>query len=263
MADNTEINQQVNIERLTAGKREIVDADVVTEVTLTIFLNNKEIATLLCSPSALDFLAVGYLASAGLVSSRNDVRNVKLDKQHSTVHVETFKEISGESAKRGLSAGRSKGYSFYNFTDIIQGMKIYSEKRISAASIYKIVGEFKQQSNLNKLTAGSHCAALCDEETIVYFAADIDEHNALDKILGEYLMNGVESPDAIMVVSCEITSEILTGIARRHIGVVISNSAATDRAVSLANQANMTLVGLVGEDSMNIYTNSWRIDDAG
>ena len=262
-----EDTQQVNIERLTSGKREVVDDVVISEVPLTLMVNNKEMVTILCSPSHPDFLAVGYLASEGLISSKKDLKQVKVDRRRNTVRIDTFKDVSIDrklAYKRVLTTGCARGASFYSFADIKQGMKVISEKKIAASSIYKLVNEFQHRSEIFKSTGGAHSAALCNNENILLFSEDIGRHNAIDKIFGECLLNEIELKDSIVITSGRIASEILLKVVKRDISIIVSRSAPTDLAIRLANQTNITLVGFVRGQRMNIYTNSWRItgDDA-
>ena len=88
---------------------------------------------------------------------------------------------------------------------------------------------------------------------------DIGRHNAVDKIFGECLLNGIPTEGRIMVTSGRISSEILLKVSRRNIPIIISKSAPTDLGVKLANELGITLLGFARGKRANVYTNDWRV----
>jgi FdhD protein len=255
-------SESVKIERITASNRETIDDVVIRELPLTIILNNEELVTLLCSPADLNYLAVGYLSSEGFLKNKDEIKKITVDEHKGVVRVETREEkiLPAETAfKRVLTSGCGRGASFYSFADMQEQIKIESPSKVSTIQIFTLIKDFQQRSEMYKETGGVHSAALCDAEQILLFANDIGRHNAIDKIFGECILNGIAVDDKMIVTSGRISSEILIKVARKNIPLLVSRSAPTNLGVSLANQVGITLIGLVRGQRMNVYTNGWRI----
>ena len=106
---------------------------------------------------------------------------------------------------------------------------------------------------------GVHSATLSDAEDIVVFKEDIGRHNAIDKVIGEALMKNLDMSDLIVLTSGRITSEIVFKVQKMASAFLISRSAPTDQAIKAATAGNLTLVGFVRGERMNVYTASERV----
>jgi FdhD protein len=109
------------------------------------------------------------------------------------------------------------------------------------------------------LTGCFHSAALSDGKNILAFAEDIGRHNTVDKMIGYAILNDIPFREKVMLVSCRISSEIVSKCARWQVPILASRAAATDLAIQIAEKSGMTLVGFARGESFNIYTNPQRI----
>ena len=243
------------------GKKDIEDI-VTQELPLTIILNHRELVTLLCSPTDLKYLAIGFLFSEGLIKSKEEIKKIIIDDQKGIARVETEegKEPANELLfKRLITSGCGRGASFYSDADVQGLVKIKSQIGISAVGIFALVKEFQHRSQIYRATGGVHSAALCDTRSILLFSEDIGRHNAIDKIFGECLLRDMPTNDLIIITSGRISSEILLKVAKRDIPILISKSAPTNLGVKLANDLGVTVIGFVRGERMNVYTNGWRV----
>ena len=248
--------------RLSDKGRESIEDVVVKEFSLTIILNNQELVTLLCSPTDLKYLAVGFLFSEGLLKSRDEIKRIVVDDKRGVIRVETDedRELDRDVLfKRLITSGCGRGASFYSAADVQGHMKVESQIKIATQEVLALVIEFQHRSQIFKATGGVHSAALCDTTDILVFSEDIGRHNAIDKILGECILNDIPTDDHIIITSGRISSEILLKVAKRNIPVIISKSAPTNLGVRLAKDLGITLVGFVRGRRMNVYSHSWRI----
>lgn len=115
-------------------------------------------------------------------------------------------------------------------------------------------------SNVFKETGGVHCVALCDRENILVINEDVARHNALDKVIGESLEKEIYLKDKIVILSGRVSLEMILKCAKLNIPIIISKSAPTSLSVALAKMLNITLVGFVRGNKMNIYSGDERID---
>ncbi len=254
--------QRVSIARFTEKDKRSTNDLVTRELPLTIFLNKRELVTLLCSPMDLKYLAVGFLSSEGLVKSRDDIKGIHVDDQRGVVRVETWQDTefaTDRMFKRLITSGCGKGISFYRAADVRDRTKVESRNEIAAHEVFALVKEFQHCSRIYRMTGGVHSAALCDTNHIRVFSEDIGRHNAIDKIFGRCLMEDIPMGEAMLITSGRISSEILLKVARRNIPIIVSKSAPTDLGVKLAEDLGITLIGFVRGKRMNAYTNAWRI----
>jgi FdhD protein len=119
--------------------------------------------------------------------------------------------------------------------------------------------EFQRKSVLFRETGGVHSAALANGEAIRIFMADIGRHNAIDKVIGKALLSGLNLADLVMLTSGRISSEIVLKVAHCGTPILVSRSAPTDRAVEMAKQVNLTVIGFARGSRMNIYSGEERI----
>ena len=258
--------EKVPILRLTEAGKSSADDVVVREFPLTIVLNNQELVTLLCSPKNLDYLAVGFLYSEGLLKGKDDIKKITVDDRRGVVRVETEEENkqAGELLfKRLITSGCGRGASFYSAADVGRQLKVESQVRISALEVLELAKEFQHHSEIYSATHGVHSAALCDTKNILVFSEDIGRHNAIDKIFGECILKDIPTDDRMIVTSGRISSEILLKVAKRNIPLLVSKSAPTDLGVKLANDLGVTLIGFVRGKRMNVYSNDWRVASHG
>jgi FdhD protein len=256
--------EKISVLKLTDESRLNTEDIVAREFPLTIMLDDHELVTLLCSPSDLRYLAVGFLYSEGLINGKEDIKRVIVDDVRGVARVETTGERvdSGEIFKRFISSGCGRGASFYNSTDASGLAKIDSSLMVAVDAIVLLLKEFQHRSEIFRTTGGVHSAALCDQTHILVFSEDVGRHNAVDKVFGRCLMEGISTADRIVATSGRISSEILVKVARRNIPVLASKSAPTDLGVKLAKSLGVTLIGFVRGKRMNVYANEWRLNDA-
>ena len=243
------------------GRRDQEDL-VIREHALTITLNDRQFVTMLCSPSDLEALGMGFLLSEGLIKSSEDVESFSLSDDSNEFKVYVRGDILSEElfAKRAITSGCGRGSMFYNVLDALDFQAVSADAKVSAQSITQLTNEVQSMSDLFRSTGGAHAAALCEEDRVLIFKEDIGRHNAVDKVFGECLVKGIEAHGKILLTSGRISSEILLKAVRRGIAIVASRSAPTSLAVQFAEKEGIALVGFVRGRRMNIYSNAYRIE---
>ncbi len=241
-----------------------VEEAVAGEFPLTIFMNDQELVTLLCSPMDLKYLAVGFLLSEGLLAGRDDVTEVVVDDRTGVVRVETSGETDTDRErlfKRMITSGCGRGATFYRAADAEGLTKVDSATEITPGGVFSLVNEFQHYSQLYRTTHGVHSAGLCDGTRIEVFYEDLGRHNAVDKVFGRCLLDGIATDGRLLITSGRVSSEILLKVAKRNVPIVVSISAPTDAAVELAESLGVTLVGSVRGGKMSVYSHDRRVRD--
>ncbi len=235
---------------------------VIVETPVTIFLNDVELVTLMCSPSHLDELAAGFLFTEGVISGRRDIAKIAVDNNEGAVWLVTKgrrKRFDELLSRRLITTGCGRGLSFHDPT-MDKKLEVRSDLRIQPVQITALMREFQQRSDLYRLTGGAHSAAVCLPSGVVIAREDIGRHSAVDKALGRCVLDGTSTTDAVLVTSGRISSEMIVKAARADMPVIVSKSAPTALAVSLAKDFGITLVGFVRGTRMNVYSHPERAD---
>ncbi|OGS44366.1 MAG: formate dehydrogenase family accessory protein FdhD [Euryarchaeota archaeon RBG_13_57_23] len=235
---------------------------VVREAPVTIFLNDVDLVTLLCSPKDFEYLAVGFLFAEGLITGKKDIKRIFADNKDGVVWVETVdgkKPRDNILARRFITTGCGKGLSFMGSPKHMKDLKATSDSKIQAGRVALLMKEFQERSLIYRKTGGVHSAGLANARGIVAFNEDLGRHNAIDKILGECVLKGIKTDNLILMTSGRVSSDLLVKAARARIPVIVSRSAPTDLSVRLARDLGITLVGFARGSRMNVYSNERRI----
>ena len=230
---------------------------VILEYPFTIFIDDEEIITLLCSPISLKYLAIGFLHSEGFIEDYSAINNIQIDEEYGRAYIKlNIRKKFNEKlqGKRTITSGCGKGTVFYNVLDSFKSKKINSNVEIIPSQIVDLMRRFNSESELFHSTGGVHACAVCFNDDIIYFEEDIGRHNALDKVLGKALFYNIDLSDKVILTSGRISSEMLIKAAKRGVPVVVSRSAPTSLAIDMARDLNITLVGFVRGEKMNIYS---------
>lgn len=229
---------------------------VVCEYPLTIFLNDQEFITLLCSPKSLKNLSIGFLYSEGIIKSASDIDSINIDEKMGYAYIKIgnvskfAKQLYG---KRVITTGCGKGSIFYNALDSLKCKQFKHNLDIDYKKLLDIMKLFNKKSELFLETGGVHSVGLIDGDDILYFEEDIGRHNALDKIIGNCLIDNVNIEDKAIITSGRITSEIVLKCAKLGIGCIISRSAPTNLAIDTGKKLNIEIIGFARGNKLNVY----------
>jgi FdhD protein len=235
---------------------------IVREIPLTIFFNNEEIVTVLCSPSQIEVLSIGFLLTEGFIRNQEDLFSLKYEPQDNLIWIEgqsrpVLKQLIN---KRFLSAccGKSRS-SFYFANDAFLIKPQISPLKISLEEAYKYAEYLSTHSPLFQATGGVHSGGIARGGDVLLSSYDIGRHNVFDKLFGQAFRTGLDLTNHVIFFSGRISSEILLKVAKMNMPIVIARSAPTDLALKLADELGITVLGFARQDRVNIYTHPHRI----
>lgn len=252
------------IVRYENGQLEQTEDEIVTEFPVTIYLNEEEFATLVCTPEYLEDLVIGFLASEGVIRDYAAIKKVTVDEREGFAHVETHQvqKINQQLySKRYITSccGKSR-QSFYFYNDAKTAKKITGDApTLTFADCFQLMSLMQSSATTFQSTGGVHNAALCNREGIVLSRMDIGRHNALDKIYGHCLKHDIPLADKVLVFSGRVSSEVLLKAAKIGCAIVLSKSAPTELALDMAEELGITVVGFIRNRSLNVYTHAGRV----
>lgn len=235
---------------------------VIREVPVTLFLNNHEFATMVCSPCDLKEMAVGFLYSEGILQKPVDLKSITVDEANKSIKVETTGDLPPDErfVKRLVTTSCTRGGpSLYFFNSAKKVIHISTDIKITPREILFLCDEVEKITPLFRETGGSHSAALCTSGKIVVFFEDVGRHNAVDRIAGRCFLEKITMSDKILVFSGRVSSEILIKVAKMGIPLIAARSAPTELAVNLAKEFGVTIVAFIRKNRLNIYSNESRV----
>lgn len=252
-----------NIHRLPilrsyGDRKKYVEDILVKESSITIFYNGRKIVTLLCTPVEIMELAIGFLFSEGILSHFEEIKCISEDPGKGIVMVEGGVENStAKPVDRVVTSGCGQGI----FPSEEQGEDEISMGRISLSShwISQLIREFYKRSQLYLTTGGVHSCGLANKGGIIIFREDIGRHNALDKVAGKCVMEGIGTRDSIILTTGRVSAEMVIKAKRMNATFLISRGAPTDLSVALSKKLGITLIGFCRGERMNIYSHPERV----
>lgn len=253
------VSQQMAYRRFENGRGRSATGHVVREALVRLHVNGRELATLMCTPEALDCLALGFLASEGFIRGLDDVRKVVVCPSGACVEVWLRDAQFEPPTTHIITSGCGGGITFADLT--AQATPLTDDVRISSGQL----GRLMWQLQAGQQTRGVHTSALAEGEDLRVVAEDVGRHNTIDKLWGHFLQAGRSPAGCILLSTGRISSEMLNKAARMRVPIVASRTSPTSLSVALAEAWNVTLVGYVRRDSLNVYAGGARIvedDDA-
>lgn len=257
------VQQLRTITRIQAGVVSEMQDAVAMESVVTMFINDIEVATLLCTPSHIEALAVGFLVGEGVISKPEQVVDSSFQRGRGIVRVTVTDDVdlSPFSGKRSgtITSGCGKGQTYTFIRDVEQMPELAPGPSYSAAAISSRSKQFSRMSDTYQQTGGVHSAMLWDGADLALFCEDLGRHNAVDKVFGRAMLEGVSTSGRVLLTSGRMSSEIVLKCARAGVTVIVSRNAPTSFSVTLAELLHVTLIGFVRGDRMNLYTCPERI----
>ncbi|PIP41553.1 formate dehydrogenase family accessory protein FdhD [Candidatus Desantisbacteria bacterium CG_4_9_14_3_um_filter_40_11] len=243
---------EINIIKIKDGLGQNESILVPMEEPLRLKINDREFITLMATPMDAKELFVGFLFTEGIIKGWKDI--LCLDECREGVNIEIEAETEPISLKSIIiTSGCGQGVTFQKTVD---DTKITTSLQARCGLISNLMKEFLTISK----TTGVHAAALADSDgRILGFKEDIGRHNAIDKVLGQGLIKGINFEDKLLLSTGRLSSEMVLKTIKAKIPILIARSCATSMAIKWADMAGITIVGQVKGASMNVYTHQQRI----
>lgn len=250
----------VNSLKLKSQKLKHTDSSLPSERAITVYLNNKLLTTFMATPVQIKELVVGFLYSENIIIAPSELTNISVNQnsRKAQVWVESnIKEL--DLRTRTITSGCGRGLTFLCPSDI-EGLKpLNSDTVIEYDGVIKLSKEMIATATLYKQSGGMHSVALCNAEEIISFSEDIGRHNAVDKLIGDALLRGLDLAGKILLTTGRISSEMLLKSFRAKIPLIGSLTSPTDLSVELAEKLGITVIGYIRGNRMKVYSHPARL----
>ncbi|EAQ44467.1 formate dehydrogenase accessory protein FdhD [Roseobacter sp. MED193] len=222
----------------------LVDLSVVEERPLTIYLNRQEIVTAMTIGDYPEYLALGFLRNQGMLLPDDVVTRVDFDEELETVVVRTAVETSHEEKlqKKTRTSGCAVGTVFGDMMEGLENVQLPATP-VKTSWLYALAHKINRTPSLYLEAGAIHGTVLCHRDRPLVYMEDVGRHNAVDKIAGWMLSEGVSASDKILYTTGRMTSEMVIKTAMMGIPVLASRSGFTAWGVEIAQQVGLTLIG--------------------
>jgi len=219
---------------------------IPAERPLTVYVDKRELVTLMTLGGAPEMLTLGYLRNQRLVRALRDVMSIQVDWSVDAVAVLTRSGIAGieeRTAKKVVTTGCGQGSVFGGLMDEVDAIVLAPDARLAQSSVYRIVEAIRTQPSIYKQAGSVHgCALFTQAGELLYFVEDVGRHNAVDAIAGLMWLHGVDGADKVFYTTGRLTSEMVIKGAQMGIPFLLSRSGTTQMGQMVAGQVGMTLL---------------------
>lgn len=220
------------------------DISLTGERPLTIYLDKREIVTLMTMGAQPELLTLGYLRNQGLVQSLADIVAIQVEWDVDAVAVTTKQanpDLEKILSKRTVTSGCGQGTMFGNVIESLNELQLQCPP-FNSASIYQVLDGLAEYNQMYKQAGAVHGCALCTAGQVEVFIEDVGRHNAVDAISGWMWLNNVSGDGKIFYTTGRLTSEMVIKIAQMEVPLLLSRSGVTEMGLRLAKQIGIGMV---------------------
>jgi len=236
-----------------------VTTSVTVERPLTLYLNGREIVTMMTICDYPEYLAIGYLLNQNMLEPDEEIIGVDYEEDIETVVVRTGTETNFEEKlkKKTLTSGCAQGTVFGDVMEKFDVTTLPKDAMIKTSWLYQLTKKINTAPSLYLEAGAIHGCALFEQDRGLLYMEDVGRHNAVDKIAGYMFRHGITGGDKIFYTTGRLTSEMVIKTVQMGIPILVSRSGFTAWGVELARQVGLTLIGrakgkrfiaLAGED---------------
>ncbi len=251
-----------------------VETSVVTERPLTLFLNAREIVTMMTIGDHPDLLAIGYLLNQNMLKADDEITAIEYAEDIDTIVVRTRRQTNYEDklAKKTQTSGCAQGTVFGDLMEEFDRIELNPAARLKTSWLYALTKKINTEPSLYLKAGAIHGCVLAQEDRVLVYMEDVGRHNAVDKIAGYMFLNKVRPEDKMFYTTGRLTSEMVIKTVKMRIPILLSRSGFTAWGVDLANKAGLTLVGrargrrfvaLSGTERIVFDADTSRLEDEG
>ncbi|WP_427310900.1 formate dehydrogenase accessory sulfurtransferase FdhD [Cupriavidus sp. H39] len=231
------------------------------ERPLTVYLDKRELVTLMTLGGAPEHLVLGYLRNQRLVESIEDIAAVQVDWETESAAVTTrngVDRIEERTARRVVTTGCGQGTVFGSLLDEVDSIRLPVGATLDQDTLYGIIDTIRLQQSVYKQAGSVHGCALFQGTELLMFVEDVGRHNAVDAIAGRMWLEGMSGGDKIFYTTGRLTSEMVIKGAQMGIPFLLSRSGVTQMGYQMARRVNLTLFARCTGKHFLLYTGRER-----
>jgi FdhD protein len=237
---------------------------IAGEHPLTVYVDKREILTIMTLGAAPEALVLGYLRNQRLVQSIDEIVSVQVDWDVGACAVVTrngLANLDEKMSKRTKTTGCGEGTVFGDLMEEVDTIKLRQDVLVKQDTLFAMLNNVRLHESIYKQAGAVHGCALADatDGRILTFVEDVGRHNAVDAIAGWMWLKGVSGDDKIFYTTGRLTSEMVIKAAQMRIPVLVSRSGLTQMGYSIAEQVGITMIGRAVNKHYLLFTGAERI----
>ena len=242
------------------GERLVMD--IPSERALTVYVDKREVVTLMTLGAQPEWLVLGFLLNQRLVASAGDVESITVDWEVGAAAVKTrhgVVDLAQKTSKRVVTTGCGQGSMFGDLMESVETIAL-PPANITQAQLYNMVNAIRLQDSIYKNAGSVHGCALFQDEDMLLFVEDVGRHNAIDAIAGWMsLQSGLRSDNKFFYTTGRLTSEMVIKAAQMGIPVVVSRSGITQMGQMVAQRLGLCTVGRATNKRFLCFSGAHRL----
>jgi len=239
---------------------EMVPTSIAGEHPLTLYVDKREIVTLMTLGHAPEALVIGYLRNQRLVASLQEIRSVQVDWETESVAVVTAHGRELELGKRTVTSGCGQGTVFGDLMEEIDQVSLRKDVFLEDSSLFALLDKVRKHETIYKQAGAVHgCALATTGGEILMFVEDVGRHNAVDAIAGFMWLDGIDGSDKVFYTTGRLTSEMVIKCAQMRIPFLVSRSGLTHMGHQIARKTGITMLGRASGKHFLAFTGRERI----
>jgi FdhD protein len=240
----------------------LVPTPIAGEHPLTLYVDKREIVTLMTLGAAPEALAIGFLRNQRLVESIEEIESVQVDWEVNAVVVATchgLKDLEAKTERRTATTGCGQGTVFGDLMADIENVRLDDDMRVDEETLFALLNAVRVHESIYKQAGAVHGCALAKGAEILTFVEDVGRHNAVDAIAGWMWLEDVDGRDKIFYTTGRLTSEMVIKAAQMQIPVLVSRSGLTKMGHEVATQVGITMIGRAVNKHYLLFTGAHRL----
>jgi FdhD protein len=238
---------------------------IPAERPLTVFVDKRELVTLMTLGAMPELLVLGYLLNQRLIERVEQVESVTVDWDVGAAAVRTHAgvtDIEARTSRRVVTTGCGQGTVFGDLLTEVHGIRLPSaaDARIRQSTLHRMLETMRQQDSIHRKAGSVHGCALFRGAEMLMFVEDVGRHNAIDSIAGWMGMHGVDGGDKAFYTTGRLTSEMVMKAAQLGVPIIVSRNGVTAMGHEMASRLGMTLFGRASNRHFLCYTGFERFD---
>jgi len=241
---------------------EMVPTSIAGEHPLTLYLDKREIVTLMTLGHAPEALVLGYLRNQRLIDSIDDIASVQVDWETDsaavTTHAGNFS--SDKLDKKTVTSGCGQGTMFGNLMEEVEQISLRKDIFFKDSNLFLLIEKVRRHETIYKQAGAVHgCALATTAGEILMFVEDVGRHNAVDAIAGFMWLDAIDGSDKVFYTTGRLTSEMVIKCAQMRIPFLVSRSGLTQMGHSIAKKVGITMLGRASGRHYLLFSGKERI----
>ncbi|MDQ5770716.1 formate dehydrogenase accessory sulfurtransferase FdhD [Thiothrix subterranea] len=237
------------------------DGYISAEHPLTIYLDKREILTLMTMGSQPELLVLGWLRNQNLISDIRHIKAIQVDWETESVAVTTHQGIAGldeKLSRKTVTTGCGQGTVFGNLLEKFDQLRLPTVT-LRQSLLYATLQTLSAHNEIYRRAGAVHGCALCAGTQILSFVEDVGRHNAVDTIAGHMWLNAIDGPDKLFYTTGRLTSEMVIKVAQMGIPILLSRSGVTQMGLEMARKVGVLLIARAKGQHFQVYHGAERL----